>query len=127
MEQGAKSSQLHLVDRLSAVGNKFKCPDFVKQNPVAYKKWRELTKLFKGCEHISSSDTDCIGLYCMAFSDYIRLLEQKGNAEDETWLACLEAIDEKSNLLLQLEDRLFLTPLSRWRANNGIEEEDEDD
>ena len=60
------------------IGNSIiKCPEYIKENINAYVKWKEIIKLYKGTKIISSSDTGFLARYCMAYSEYIDLLERK--------------------------------------------------
>lgn len=52
-------------------------PSEVKKDKIAYDKWKELVKLYKGVGFISSGDTGTIAEYCTAYSEYRELLAQK--------------------------------------------------
>ncbi|MBU3145735.1 P27 family phage terminase small subunit [Clostridium sp. CF012] len=54
-----------------------KCPSYIKENINAYIKWKEIIKLYKDTKIISSGDITFLARYCMAFSEYIELLERK--------------------------------------------------
>lgn len=51
-----------------------KCPDYVKKDPVAYKKWKEIKALYKEFDLVGSGDCGFIARYCMTFSEYQELL-----------------------------------------------------
>jgi phage terminase small subunit len=73
MEQ-RKKSEIHLGE------SRLKCPQYVKNDPVALKKWRELIKDYKlaaeaNIELIKSSDAGILAMYCKTFSEYQELLK----------------------------------------------------
>lgn len=124
-----------------------RCPSFVRKDPVAYKKWREVTKLYKGVDFVSSGDVGLLGRYCQSFSEYENLLEIRRNLSDieldeeladEAFDECCSerqkqqlfkkinyilstdglltieaAINKKMDMLIKMEDRLFLNPLAK--------------
>lgn len=119
--------------------NKLKCPPFVKTDIEAYAKWREITKIYKDIDFVSSGDVGLLARYCMTFSEYLKLLTQKNQIErfeinyermleqfDPELLEGLDtffkmdpvmkldnAINKKMDMLIKMEDRLFLTPLAK--------------
>jgi phage terminase small subunit len=54
--------------------HKLKCPDFVKNDMIAYKKWKEITSLYKDFDFVSSGDSGLLARYCKSFSEYQDLL-----------------------------------------------------
>ena len=116
-----------------------RCPNYVKNDVNAFKKWKEIIKVYKDVDFISSGDTGLLGRYCMAFSEYLKLLEQKKRIEnfeisyerlsehfDAELLDGLDsffrfgpvmqldsAINKKMDMLLKMEDRSFLNPLAK--------------
>jgi phage terminase small subunit len=119
--------------------NKLKCPDFVKNDVEAYKKWKEITKVYKDADFVSTGDTGLLGRYCMTFSEYLKLLDQKKRIDrfeidyeklsehfDVELLEGLDtffkfepvmqldsAINKKMDMLIKMEDRMFLNPLAK--------------
>lgn len=131
--------------------SRLKCPDYVKADPVALKKWRELTKDYYkaaadgGVDLVKSSDTGILAMYCKTFSEYQELLnayQRVGNihydcselddyidgAEDFNYkikkqlrdlfsinaiLTIETAINKKMDMLIKMQDRLFLNPLAK--------------
>ena len=74
--QQRKDSEIHIG------GSRLKCPDYVKADPVALKKWRELTKEYKmaadaNIDLVKSSDIGILARYCKTFSEYIRLCDTR--------------------------------------------------
>lgn len=57
------------------------CPVYVKENKEAYKKWKEVIKIYDGITFISSGDNGLLGRYCMAFAEYIDLVEHRKNIQ----------------------------------------------
>jgi phage terminase small subunit len=53
---------------------KLRCPAFVKNDVVAFAKWKEISKIYKDVEFVTSGDAGLLGRYCMAFSEYHDLL-----------------------------------------------------
>ncbi len=118
---------------------KMKCPDFVKNDVQAYAKWKELTALYKDIDFVSSGDVGLLGRYCMTYSEYLKLLTQKQRIETfeidyENLLSRFEpemlegldaffrfgpvmqlenAINKKMDMLIKMEDRLFLNPVAK--------------
>lgn len=116
-----------------------KCPNFVKNNVVAYKKWKEILKIYKDVDFVSSGDIGLLARYCMSFSEYEDMLEarRKLNDVEIDWskyenivpedfaesinrllklgplLQIDTAINKKMDMLIKMEDRLFLNPLSK--------------
>lgn len=54
---------------------KLKCPDFVKNDLNAYKKWREIVALYKGFEFVAAGDSGLVARYCKTYSEYLDMLE----------------------------------------------------
>jgi len=119
--------------------NKLKCPEFVKSDVNAFAKWKEITKIYKEIDFVSSGDIGLLARYCMTFSEYLQLLENRKRVgqfhadwdeyEDvlpEDFIDAMNkymrlnvdlqidsAINKKMDMLIKMEDRLFLTPLSK--------------
>lgn len=128
-----KQSEIKLGD------NKLKCPDFIKNDVAAFTKWKEITKIYKDVDFVSTGDTGLLGRYCMTFSEYYKLLDQKKRIErfeidyegllkhfEPEMLEGLDtffrfgpvmqldsAINKKGDMLIKMEDRLFLNPLAK--------------
>lgn len=66
-----KESELHLGT------SELICPDFVLNDPVAFKKWQEMLALYEGKTFVESGDTGHLARYCKTFSEYIDLLEHR--------------------------------------------------
>lgn len=135
--------------------NKLKCPDFVKNDIEAYKKWKEVTKLYKDVDFVSSGDIGLLARYCKTFSEYL-ILQNAYQRTSDIHYDCKEldeaingdyydeednkvkalfsykvkkqlrdlfsigavltietAINKKMDMLIKMEDRLFLNPLAK--------------
>jgi phage terminase small subunit len=93
-----------------------KIPAEVYGNPVARKKWKELSKLYDGFSFVSSSDADLIGQYCLAWADYCDLREKRNTldpADIENALVIQASINKINDQLIKMGDRLFLNPLAK--------------
>ena len=116
-----------------------RCPDYVKNDVNAFKRWKEIIKIYKDSDFVSSGDVGFLGRYCMTHSEYIRLMDNRKHLEalEADWsryggilpedfsfridqilklspLLQLEtAINKKMDLLIKMEDRSFLNPLAK--------------
>lgn len=128
------------------LGNhKLICPNYIKNNVNAYKKWKQIIKIYKEVDFVSSGDAGLLARYCMTHSEYLDLLERKKrinaisedgddteeyiqNAEEfnnkikkqltdmistDAILRLEAAVNKKMDMLIKMEDRLFLNPLSK--------------
>lgn len=134
--------------------HKLKCPEFVRGDLNAYKKWKEVTNLYKDVDFVSSGDTGLLARYCKSFSEYQDLLQSyqrikeihydckeldealDGEYTDDenedrrlfsykvkkqlrdmisvnALLSVESAINKKMDMLIKMEDRLFLNPLAK--------------
>jgi phage terminase small subunit len=127
--------------------NKLKCPEFMKSDVNAFAKWKEIVKIYKDIDFVSSGDTGLLARYCMTFSEYQKLLKHRIKIDNIDWLDFDEqvdlekqvgedmaerlinkinyilsvdgvlkidaAINKKMDMLIKMEDRLFLNPLSK--------------
>lgn len=142
--QNRKDAEIKMGD------SRLKCPDYVKADPVALKRWRELTREYRvavagGVDLVKSSDAGILARYCKTFSEYTKLLVRMerisdihGDSDDleeyindseefdyrvkkqlmdmvstDGLLRLETAINKKQDLLIKLEDRLFLNPLAK--------------
>lgn len=133
--------------------DKLKPPDFVKNDTIAYKQWKDCLKEYKaaaaqGVDILTTSDVGLLAMYCKTYGEYERLLKQYQRIEkiaiDEdvlleyfgnidaleqfearaqmylSQLASVEgilkietAVNKKMDMLLKMQDRLFLNPLAK--------------
>lgn len=61
------------------------CPMYVKKNKEAYKKWKEVLKIYKNTKLISSADGGMLARYCMSFSEYLDLIKHREIIENIPW------------------------------------------
>lgn len=129
--------------------NNLKCPVYVKNNVNAYSKWKEIIKIYKDVDFVSSGDIGLLSRYCMAHSEYLKLCETRCKMESletdwseykdmipqdfqekiEHLLRCNvdlqldTAINRKMDMLIKMEDRLFLNPLAKVKNVPKAKEE----
>ena len=139
--------------------HKLKCPGFVKNDVNAFAKWKEIIKVYKDIDFVSSGDIGLLGRYCMTFSEYQKLLENRkridnldmqfdndgvlvGSLGEDVATKLLDkinyilsvdgvlkidtAINKKMDMLIKMEDRLFLNPLAKVKNVPKKEPEKED-
>ncbi|MEN6567188.1 MAG: P27 family phage terminase small subunit [Veillonellales bacterium] len=140
--------------------HKLRCPQFIKDDVNAYAKWKEIVKLYKEIDFVSSGDVGFLARYCMTFSEYQKLLRHRKNIDhfdmlgvdeqghlekylDEDLAAELiekvnyiisvdgvlkidTAINKKMDMLIKMEDRLFLNPLAKVKNIPKKENKPED-
>jgi phage terminase small subunit len=121
---------------------KLTCPDYVKKDLNAYKKWQEILLIYKDVELVSSGDAGMLARYCITFSEWLRLVELRdrignmsadwskySNVLPEDFQKAVEdalslnsdlsletAINKKLDALLRMEDRSFLNPLAKLKG-----------
>jgi phage terminase small subunit len=122
-----------IKERLAAekkmkIGNdEFIVTQKILDNKVALCKWNELVEQYKDIDFVTSIDIGSIEKYCLTHAEYYELLECKIELEKKIKdkLKLYHAIDElnldqninkKLDMLIKLEDRLFLNPLSRIKS-----------
>lgn len=94
-------------------------PDFIKNNVTAYKYWKQHIKEYKeaakeGIEILTSADIGQLALYCRTFSEYESLINfSKDDLDISDYLKLETAINKKMDMLIKMQDRLFLNPLAR--------------
>jgi len=107
-------------------------PANVKCNPIALKKWKELSKLYEDIEYVSSADSDIVAQYCCCYAEYIQLEESSREILDElsknkklSALGKIELynksnvdhmINKKCEMLNKLRGKLYLDPTSRVKG-----------
>lgn len=129
---------------------KLTCPEFVKNDVEAYKKWKEILKIYKDVDFVSSGDIGLLSRYCKTFSEYQELLKAYQRVKEIHYdslelddyldefdeegksrfgykikkqlrdifsisgiLSVETAINKKMDMLIKMEDRLFLNPLAK--------------
>lgn len=100
----------------------------VKNDLVAHAMFKKLQKLYKDIEYVEGLDENVINRYCLLHSEYVRLREMRSDLAvqykdtetleqrlilTERILNVEKRIEKKMELLLKLEDRLFLNPTAR--------------
>lgn len=112
-------------------GTNFKESPEVKADPIAHKEFLRLKKLYKHIQYVDGLDEQIINRYCTMISqerslqDTIKKLnEDIENADDfktrSELYKLLSSLTTKLNqtrdMILKLEDRLFLNPTARVKA-----------
>jgi len=129
--------------------NNLRCPIYIKNNVNAYSKWKEIIKIYKDVDFVSSGDIGLLARYCMTHSEYLKLCETRNKLESlqvnwteyedmmpkefqegiEYLLRCNvdfqldTAINKKMDMLIKMEDRLFLNPLAKVKNVPKVKEE----
>lgn len=112
-------------------GTTFKESPAVKADPIAHKEFLRLKKLYKHIQYVDGLDEQIINRYCMMVSQEKTLQDSLIDLRDA--LRGCESIEERKqiydaigsistklekvrDMLLKLEDRLFLNPTARIKA-----------
>ena len=117
----------------------FKKTYHILNNKQALAKWDEVVSIYvdAGIRFVSSSDVGIIERYCITYAEYYELLDLKKEIEIKvndkikvsaalTKLKIDNNINRKSELLIKMEDRLFLNPLSKIRTIQQEKEQKKD-
>ncbi len=96
----------------------FRCPLDIKQNQIAYTKWRELMVLFRDIECITTADVDRISMYCKKYARLQLLVAEFEDAETEgitlnTKMQYRRQIVKEEGELKRIGDDLLLAPIAR--------------
>lgn len=112
-------------------GTKFKEDPATKADPIAHKEFLRLKKLYKHIQYIDGLDQQIINRYCMMVSEETALQNQLNELQEfldeiedpKDKIATYKLINntitklnQTRDMLLKLEDRLFLNPTARVRA-----------
>ena len=94
--------------------DKLVCPKHIKNDKIAYAKWKELIRLYKDFDFVASGDIGMLGRYCMAYSEYMDLLERRT-------MVCqlMPKVDDDENELI--EDQLDAGNVHPKRIQKMIE------
>jgi len=105
--------------------DKLQPPPFVKNDAVAFKYWKQHLADYKaaakqGIEILSSSDVGALAMYCKTYSEYESFLKYKELFGNDVTVESLEevlkletAINKKMDMLIKMQDRLFLNSLAK--------------
>ncbi|WP_054948969.1 P27 family phage terminase small subunit [Numidum massiliense] len=122
-------------------GTKFRESPAVKSDPIAHKEFLRLKKLYKYIQYVDGLDEQIINRYCMMVSQENSLIERiaqlegisnelDGPGEKIEMFKLITSTTTKLNqtrdMLLKLEDRLFLNPTARVKAIPKTPPEKED-
>lgn len=114
-------------ERIKVNSKEFIITENVLKNEKAVKKWRELVELYRQIDVICDIDAGTLEKYCITYGEYLELLNCKIKLrnqypDDIDYLQSLNElklhneINKKLDLLIKMEDRLFLNPVSRMKA-----------
>ena len=105
---------------------KLEAPEFIKNDTTAFKYWKKHLKEYKeaaknNIEVLTTSDIGSLALYCKTYSEYENSLKRKQVFElNMTELSSIDdlmklenAVNKKMDMLLKMQDRLFLNPLAK--------------
>ena len=76
--------------------DKLVCPKHIKNDKIAYAKWKELIRLYKDFDFVASGDVGMLGRYCMAYSEYMDLLERR-----TTVCQLMPTVDDDENEIIK--------------------------
>ena len=120
-------------------GTTFRESPAVKSDPIAHKEFLRLKKLFKQIQYVDGLDEQIINRYCLMIAQEINLQALIEKMEDdvdniEDPLDRFEAykninsmmtkVNQTRDMLLKLEDRLFLNPAARIKSIPKTPQED---
>ncbi len=105
----------------------FKPGPQVKNDMAALTMFKKLQKLYKSIDYVEGLDENVINRYCLLHSEYVRLRDTRQTLTDQSINGSIEEkvlltdkileidkrLEKKMDLLLKLEDRLFLNPTAR--------------
>lgn len=112
-------------------GVAFKESPAVKFDPIAHKEFLRLKKLYKKIQYVDGLDEQIINRYCMLISQEVKLqkimdsmsldIEQCEEFEDRMEIykninGMTTKLNQTRDMLLKLEDRLFLNPTTRVKS-----------
>lgn len=112
-------------------GTTFKESPAVKADPVAHKEFLRLKKLYKHIQYVDGLDEQIVNRYCLmvsqesalrdALADLQKSLDECESIEDRLLVydnisKISTKLEKVRDMLLKLEDRLFLNPTARIKA-----------
>ena len=101
--------------------DKLKPPAYVENDVVALRYWKQHLLEYKeaakeGVEVLTSSDIGLLALYCKTFGEYESLIKLKQESQEvtiDTLIKLESLINKKMDMLIKMQDRLFLNPLAK--------------
>ncbi|OJF16695.1 MAG: hypothetical protein A6D91_11210 [Bacillaceae bacterium G1] len=112
-------------------GTTFKESPAVKADEVAHKEFKRLKKLYKNIQYVDGLDEQIINRYCLLISQEqaLQKLVERMNEDVENCQSFEDRVElykaisgtvarltQIRNMLLKIEDRLFLNPTARVKA-----------
>lgn len=96
---------------------KMKCPDYVRHDPEALKKWREVMSLYKDVDFVSSGDSGMLARYCKTHSEYIDILVNYQRIKEIHY--DMKELDEFLNEQEQVDDDAW-KPLFAYKVKKQL-------
>jgi phage terminase small subunit len=98
--------------------DKIPLPEEIKKDAIAMKKFKWLEKLFHGTNYVTKADVEIIRRICMLYSSEAELWQLfHSSGEDLKFQARIHSqILSTSRHITELEDRLWLNPITRRRG-----------
>lgn len=111
-------------------GKDFHAPKSVRKDPVAKAKWLEIMQLYaeSDLDITTKADVGLLERYSIAYSEYQELLDLKETIAEKYagdpiakhnmlhHIRYSTKMKELTNILMRMDEQLFLTPLSKCRA-----------
>lgn len=127
--------RLEYEEKMKVGKRVFIITDKILKYPHAIAKWNQLVTIYENFEFVSEIDIGIMEKYCICHAEYYYLLEIKNELlkqyDDKIVayrmvrsLKIEQDINNKVEILLKLEDRLFLNPHSRLKNIPKFESED---
>lgn len=119
------------MEKALYTGTNFREDPATKADPVAHKEFLRLRKLYKHIQYVDGLDQQIINRYCLMVSEESSLQEQLASMNEllseieepkekiETYRLInntITKLNQTRDMLLKLEDRLFLNPTARVKA-----------
>jgi len=79
-------------------GGEIVCPDHVKSDVEAFKKWNEVTPILIAADLMKPSDSGSIARYCSTYSEYIELLRLRSETSSIEPFPMSEEIELKKEM-----------------------------
>lgn len=103
--------------------------DRIKDDMIAYKKWKELRKVFNDCDLINGgADGTLIERYCLLYSKWCTYQDEAAILRQEGAPVALEQLILKiGSELNKIENQLYLSPTARVKYQPAAPKEEPED
>jgi len=114
--------------KLNSGQKNYKPSPQVENDMVALAMFKKLKKLYRSIEYVEGLDENVINRYCLLHSEYSRMVDMRNDITSQyaqsrdpverlsladRILEIDKRVEKKMDLLVKLEDRLFLNPTAR--------------